>query len=74
MRFVWQFLAVLVAYAIGGIAVQAVKDNDWLTLVVGLTSVALVVFVYAWVVRRTERREALDVALDGAAAKAGWGR
>ncbi|WP_204339348.1 hypothetical protein, partial [Rhizobium leguminosarum] len=69
MRFVWQFLAVLVAYAIGGIAVQAVKDNDWLTLVVGLTSVALVVFVYAWVVRRTERREALDVALDGAAAK-----
>ncbi|WP_399891238.1 lysostaphin resistance A-like protein [Streptomyces sp. BBFR51] len=73
MRFVWQFLAVVAAYALGGIAVQAVKDNDWLTLVVGLTSAALVVFVYAWVVRRTERRQALDVAREGAAAKAGWG-
>ncbi|WP_217167434.1 CPBP family intramembrane glutamic endopeptidase [Streptomyces sp. AC512_CC834] len=73
MRFVWQFLAVLAAYAIGGIATNAVKDNDWLTLVVGLTSAALVVFVYAWVVRRTERRQALDVAREGAAAKTGWG-
>ncbi|MEU3729567.1 type II CAAX endopeptidase family protein [Streptomyces sp. NPDC033538] len=73
MRFVWQFLAVLAAYAIGGIATNAVKDNDWLTLVVGLTAAALVVFVYAWVVRRTERRQALDVAREGAAAKLGWG-
>ncbi|MEU0019771.1 type II CAAX endopeptidase family protein [Streptomyces rochei] len=73
MRFVWQFLAVLAAYAVGGVSINAVKDNDWLTLVVGLTAAALVVFVYAWVVRRTERRQALDVALDGAAAKAGWG-
>ncbi|WP_329472917.1 CPBP family intramembrane metalloprotease [Streptomyces sp. NBC_01723] len=73
MRFVWQFLAVLAMYAIGGSAVNAVKDNDWLTLVVGLTAAALVVLVYAWVVRRTERRQALDVAREGAAAKAGWG-
>lgn len=73
MRFVWQFLAVLVAYAIGGMAIQAVQDNDWLTLVVGLTAAALVVFVYAWVVRRTERRQALDVAREDAVAKTGWG-
>ncbi|MDG9726702.1 MULTISPECIES: CPBP family intramembrane glutamic endopeptidase [unclassified Streptomyces] len=73
MRFVWQFLAVFAAYAIGGIATNAVKDNDWLTLVLGLTAAALVVFVYAWVVRRTERRQALDVAREGAAAKLGWG-
>ncbi|MFJ6074228.1 lysostaphin resistance A-like protein [Streptomyces sp. NPDC093065] len=73
MRFVWQFLAVLAAYAAGGAAIQAVKDNDWLTLVVGLTAAALVLFVYGWVVRRTERRQALDVALEGAGTKFGWG-
>ncbi|MET8485577.1 CPBP family intramembrane glutamic endopeptidase [Streptomyces tendae] len=73
MRFVWQFLAVLAAYAIGGAAIQAVKDNDWLTLVVGLAAAALVIYVYAWVVRKTERRQALDVAPEGAGAKFGWG-
>lgn len=73
MRFVWQFLAVLTAYAIGGAAIQAVQDNDWLTLAVGLAAAALVVYVYAWVVRKTERRQALDVALEGAGAKFGWG-
>ncbi|TDT39812.1 hypothetical protein EV562_103183 [Streptomyces sp. BK208] len=73
MRFVWQFLAVLAAYALSGTAVQAVKDNDWLTLVVGLTAAALIMFVYAWVVRRTERRQARDVALEGALTRTGWG-
>ncbi|MGW2292995.1 CPBP family intramembrane glutamic endopeptidase [Streptomyces violaceorubidus] len=73
MRFVRQFLAVLAAYAVGGVAINAVKDNDWLTLVVGLTAAALVLFVYGWVVRRTERRQALDVALEGAGATFGWG-
>ncbi|CAM5468501.1 CPBP family intramembrane metalloprotease OS=Streptomyces tendae OX=1932 GN=GUR47_31270 PE=4 SV=1 [Streptomyces tendae] len=73
MRFVWQFLAVLAAYALSGTAIQAVKDNDWLTLVVGLTAAALIMFVYAWVVRRTERRQAREAALEGALAKTGWG-
>ncbi|AQS66833.1 CPBP family intramembrane glutamic endopeptidase [Streptomyces pactum] len=73
MRFVWQFLAVVAIYALGGIAVTAVKENDWLTLVLGLTAAALVVLVYAWVVRRTEHRPALDVAREGAVAKTGWG-
>ncbi|MFH8490916.1 lysostaphin resistance A-like protein [Streptomyces longisporoflavus] len=73
MRFVWQFLAVMVMYAITGGAISAVKDNDWLSLVVGLASAALAILVYAWVVRRTEHRAAPDVAREGAVAKTGWG-
>ncbi|MFH8976619.1 lysostaphin resistance A-like protein [Streptomyces sp. NPDC017890] len=73
MRFVWQFLAVMAIYAITGGVITAVKDNDWLTLVVGLTSAALTVLVYRWVVRRTEHREVLEVAREGAVAKTGWG-
>ncbi len=73
MRFVWQFLAVMAIYALGGNAVNAVKENDWLTLVAGLATAALTVLVYGWVVRRTEHRPALDVAREGAAAKTGWG-
>jgi membrane protease YdiL (CAAX protease family) len=73
VRFVWQFLAVLVVYAAGGSAVNAVKENDWLVLVVGLAAAALAVFVYGWVVRRTEHRPAPDVAREGAVARTGWG-
>ncbi|MCQ4196965.1 CPBP family intramembrane metalloprotease [Streptomyces parvulus] len=73
MRFVRQFLVVLAMYAVGGFAVGAVRENDWLMLVVGLAAAACAVLGYAWVVRRTERRPALDVAWEGAAAKAGWG-
>ncbi len=72
-RFVWQFLAVMVVFAITGSAVGAVKDNDWLSLVVGLTSAALAILVHAWVVRRTEHRAAPDVAREGAVVKTGWG-
>ncbi|GHH43521.1 CPBP family intramembrane glutamic endopeptidase [Streptomyces candidus] len=73
MRFVRQLLAVIAVYAIGGGAVNAVKDNDWLTLVVGLAAAAFAVLVYGWVVRRTEHRPALDVAREGAAAGTGRG-
>ncbi|MFJ7201199.1 MULTISPECIES: lysostaphin resistance A-like protein [unclassified Streptomyces] len=73
MRFAWQFLAVVALYAIGGNTVTAVKDNDWLTFALGLVMAALAVLVYAWVVRRTEHRQALDVAREGAVAKTGWG-
>ncbi|WP_077797856.1 CPBP family intramembrane glutamic endopeptidase [Streptomyces sp. JHA26] len=73
MRFVWQFLAVMVMYAITGNAINAVKDNDGLTLVLGFTGAALVVLVYAWVVRRTEHRPAQDVAREGAVSKTAWG-
>ncbi|MGC9380643.1 CPBP family intramembrane glutamic endopeptidase [Streptomyces sp. MH13] len=73
MRFVWQFLAVMVMFAATGSATSAVKDNDWLSLVVGLASAALAILVYAWVVRRTEHRAAPDVAREGAVVKTGWG-
>lgn len=73
MRFVWQFLATAAIAAIGGSAVAAVDGNPWLTLVLGLTTAALAVLVYGWVVRRTEHRPALDVALEGAAARTGRG-
>ncbi|MFF2654870.1 CPBP family intramembrane glutamic endopeptidase [Streptomyces sp. NPDC058045] len=73
MRFVRQFMAVLAMYAIGGTAVSAVKDNDWLTCVLGLLVAALTVLVYGWVVRWTEHRPAPDVAREDAVAKTGWG-
>ncbi|MGY0070177.1 CPBP family intramembrane glutamic endopeptidase [Streptomyces sp. QTS137] len=73
MRFVWQFLAVVAMAALGGTGVNAVQENDWLTLVLGITVAALAVLVYGWVVRRTEHRPALDVAREGAAARTGWG-
>ncbi|MGW8066657.1 CPBP family intramembrane glutamic endopeptidase [Streptomyces ziwulingensis] len=73
MRFVWQFLAVMAIYALGGIAVNAVKDDAWLTLVLGVTVAALAVLVYGWVVRATEHRPAPDVAREGAAARTGRG-
>ncbi|WP_395575035.1 lysostaphin resistance A-like protein [Streptomyces sp. BK79] len=73
MRFVWQFLAVMAVYALGGGAISAVKDDDWLALVVGLAAAVPAVLVYGWVVRRTEHRPALDVALEGAVTKTGWG-
>jgi membrane protease YdiL (CAAX protease family) len=73
VRFVWQFLAVMAMFALGGGAVSAVKENDWLTFVLGLTAAGLAVLVYGWVVRRTEHRPALDVAREGAVARTGWG-
>ncbi|NEA89040.1 CPBP family intramembrane metalloprotease [Streptomyces sp. SID7958] len=73
MRFVRQFLTIVVVYALSGAAVNAVRDNEWLTLVLGLASAALIVLVYAWVVRRTEHRPATDVARKGAASRTAWG-
>ncbi|MFJ8544782.1 lysostaphin resistance A-like protein [Streptomyces sp. NPDC093586] len=73
MRFVWQFLAVMAMYAITGNAVNAAKENDGLTLVLGFVAAALALLVYAWVVRRTEHRPARDVAREGAVSKTGWG-
>ncbi|WP_343245941.1 CPBP family intramembrane glutamic endopeptidase [Streptomyces sp. SID5785] len=52
---------------------HAVEDNDWLVLVVGLTGAAAAVLVYARVVHRTEHAPALDVAREGAGARAAGG-
>lgn len=67
MRVVWQLLAVVVVSLIGGQCVAAAEDNPWLTLGLGLATAVLAVYVYAWVVGRTERRTVTEVARKGAA-------
>ncbi|MFE7856785.1 CPBP family intramembrane glutamic endopeptidase [Streptomyces sp. NPDC057403] len=66
MKLVWQVLAVVAVGAVGGQAVTAVQDNPWLSLLLGgLTAVASV-FVYRWVVGRTEGRPVTELAREGA--------
>ena len=65
MRFVKQLLAVAAVTFIGGNAVAAVQDNFLLTLVAGAATAVLALFVYRWVVRRTERREPAELGHDG---------
>jgi membrane protease YdiL (CAAX protease family) len=71
MRFVKQFLAVAAVTFAGGQAAAAAQalGNAWLVLLVGLGTAAAAIFVYAWVVRRTERRAPVEVARAGAAAR-----
>ncbi|GAA4702494.1 hypothetical protein APR04_000389 [Promicromonospora umidemergens] len=73
MRLVWQLLAVMAVALAGGQAVMAVQGNHWLELVIGLATAVLAVFVYAWVVRRTERRAPVEVELRSAAPGIGLG-
>ncbi|WP_250009935.1 CPBP family intramembrane glutamic endopeptidase [Actinoplanes sp. M2I2] len=69
MRFVKQLLAVGAVAVVGGQAVAAVDGNNWLTLLFGLLTAVLAVVVYAWVVRRTEKRAPAEVARTGAAGR-----
>lgn len=73
MRLVWQLVVVVGVTFLGGLASSAVGDNPWLTLVVGLATAVLAVLAYAWVVRRTERRAPVEVALKGAVPALGLG-
>ncbi|GHC98331.1 CAAX amino protease [Nocardiopsis terrae] len=73
MRLLWQLLAVAAAAFLGGQALFAVQDNPWLSLALGLLAAVASVFVYRWVVRRTERREVTELAWTGATAATGWG-
>lgn len=73
MRLVWQLVVVVGVTFLGGMASSAVGDNPWLTLVAGLATAVLAVLAYAWVVRRTERRAPVEVALKGAAPALGLG-
>lgn len=73
MRLLLQLGAVaLVAFA-GSAIVGAMRWNVPLTLVSGLATAVLSLYVYAWVVRRTERREPVEVAVRGAVPAFGRG-
>ncbi|MFC6883548.1 MULTISPECIES: CPBP family intramembrane glutamic endopeptidase [Actinomadura] len=73
MRLLKQFLAVAAVAFVGGQAVAAVDGNPLLTFVLGLAAAVLAPVVYAWVVRRTERRAPAEVAVEGAGAAVGRG-
>ena len=73
MRLVWQLVAVVAVSFLGSQGLALVGDNPWLALAVGLATAVLAVLVYAWVVRRTERRDVVEVSLQGAAPGTGWG-
>ncbi|MGW7548289.1 CPBP family intramembrane glutamic endopeptidase, partial [Streptomyces sp. NPDC054770] len=68
MRLVWQLLAVAAVAFVGGQGIAAVQGNWFLTLVLGLLTAVVAVFVYGWVVRRTERRPSSEVGPEGARA------
>jgi membrane protease YdiL (CAAX protease family) len=73
MRFLKQLgLVALVSFA-GGAGVQALGWNAPLTLLAGLAAAALALAAYAWVVRRTERREPVEVSLKTAPGALGRG-
>lgn len=73
MRLLWQLLAVAAVAFLGGQGLMAVQDNPWLTLLLGLLVAVASVFVYRWVVRRTEKRPVTELAWTGATAATSWG-
>lgn len=68
-----QLVAVVVVALVGGLAVQEVHWNTPLTLILGVGTAALAVVAYAWTVRWTEGRAAVEVARTGALAATGRG-
>ncbi|ROP35277.1 CPBP family intramembrane glutamic endopeptidase [Saccharothrix texasensis] len=73
MRVVLQLSAVAAVAFAGNQGVAAVQGDPWLTLVIGLATAVLALLVYAWAVRRTERRAPAEVAGSGAVAATGRG-
>lgn len=69
MRLLKQFLAVLAVTFVGSQAMAAVEGNTWRTLALGVLTAVAAIGVYAWVVRRTERRAPTEVARAGARAR-----
>jgi membrane protease YdiL (CAAX protease family) len=69
MRLVKQLVAVAVVAFVGGQVVTAVQGNAWLALALGAVTAVVAIFVYAGVVRRTERRAPTEVARAGAAGR-----
>ncbi|MFF5160858.1 CPBP family intramembrane glutamic endopeptidase [Streptomyces sp. NPDC000348] len=73
MRVVLQFLAVVAISALGGQSVNAVRDDPWLSLLLGALTTVLAVLVYRWVVGRTEHRPVTELAPAGAGPALGRG-
>ncbi|MFI6742681.1 lysostaphin resistance A-like protein [Nonomuraea sp. NPDC050451] len=73
MRLLKQLVAVAAVAFAGSMGVGAVQGNRFLTLLLGTATAVLAVFVYASVVRWSERRAPVEVAAKGAAAAIGRG-
>ncbi len=73
MRLVKQFMVVAAVALLGSLSVGAVQWNVPLTFVLGVATAVLSLLAYAWVVRRTEHREPVEVARKGAVAAFGRG-
>ena len=73
MRLLKQLVPVAAVAFIGGQALAAVRGNALLSLVLGIATAVLAVFVYAWMVRWSERRAPVEVAVEGATARIGLG-
>lgn len=66
MRLVKQLVVVVLVSLVGSQAIGAVNWNAPLTLVLGVATAVLSLMAYAWIVRRTERRDPVEVARKGA--------
>ena len=73
MRLVKQLGTVGGVALVGGLVVHAVEGSWILSLLLGAATAALTLLAYAWVVRRTEGREPVEVGLVGAGAAFGRG-
>ena len=73
MRLLKQLVTVAAVAFAGSLGVGAVQGNALLTLILGVATAVLAVFVYAWVVRWSERRAPVEVAAKGAAGAVGRG-
>jgi len=63
MRLVKQLGTVVGVALVGNLALRAVEGSWLLTLVLGFATAVLALLAYAWVVRRTERRDPVEVGL-----------
>ncbi|MFJ8581731.1 lysostaphin resistance A-like protein [Micromonospora sp. NPDC093277] len=73
MRLVKQLVCVAVVAFGGSLAVGAVNWSASLTLLLGFATAMLTLLVYAWVVRRTEKRAPVEVEQRGAGGALGRG-
>lgn len=73
MRLLKQLGLIALVALVGSAGVNAAGWNVPLTLLLGLATAALALAAYTWVVRRTEHREPVEVARNGAAKAVGRG-